>query len=327
MSKQLGFRVAARSLLLSLAALATAHAAPSILDWQAPAECPQASSMRTKVEDLLGQPLDTHRRQFLHFLGQVRVEGTGEYQVTIVAEGPDGTRERTLHQRDCGNLSDAAALIVALAIDPTLTLLGQGQASPGTGSTDRGHRYPAIAANSQTHARLLVQAGARLNTSLGMLPGIGLGAGLELGLIFPASIRISAIGGKWAESHVAVPERAGASVEFDTWSLGLRGCWLPIMHHRLVIGACAGVDGSRMTGSGKNLDTPRRATDWWWGALGGGRAQYNLVVQGENALSLTLGLEGGPALVRPRFGLTGGETIYQPAPWVVQSHLGINTSF
>ncbi len=88
------------------------------LRWDAPARCPGEAVLRKKVNHILKGSLDLPRPRPLSVIGVVRDEKeTLSLRVFTVSEGV--MRERLLrHNRDCELLTRAAAVVIAITIDP-----------------------------------------------------------------------------------------------------------------------------------------------------------------------------------------------------------------
>lgn len=102
--------------LLSLLVTAPAHAQDRLaLTWTAPEGCPDDAMVRAEVVRLLGGAIPAGE--------PVAAEGTteataGAFRLTLRTRMNDADGERVLEAAACGELADAAALIVALMIDP-----------------------------------------------------------------------------------------------------------------------------------------------------------------------------------------------------------------
>ena len=106
----------AANLLLPCSGPAAARARRWVLDWHAPPGCPTGTAIQARVDALLGGPVPLAR--VMRVAGEVRAQGDG-WQVVLVARTGDGRARRRLQGRDCAALGEVAALVVALAIDPT----------------------------------------------------------------------------------------------------------------------------------------------------------------------------------------------------------------
>lgn len=107
---------AAIALAGALAPLASANAQVR-LDWQSPAECPTSEVARGEIERLLNRRLNSMRAAGTVSVDIAR-ESSARFRARIapVSNGP--AREHVVYDIDCVVLSRAAALIVALALDP-----------------------------------------------------------------------------------------------------------------------------------------------------------------------------------------------------------------
>lgn len=90
------------------------------LHWDAPAECPEEAHVRDRVGALLGP--DAAAADGVVVDGAVSKHGAA-YRLTlrVAARGEEG--ERTLEGATCDEVADAAAFIVAIAIDPDAVVM------------------------------------------------------------------------------------------------------------------------------------------------------------------------------------------------------------
>ncbi len=106
---------------LMLAALLLLAPAGLRLEWQAPAECPDGEVLRARVVDLVG-PAAVEQTS-LGARARVRGKpGRWTLELTLVRAG--GEDRRTLGDPDCRALAEAAALVLAVAIDPRAQIGG-----------------------------------------------------------------------------------------------------------------------------------------------------------------------------------------------------------
>ena len=88
------------------------------LRWDAPKRCPDEAALREQVDEILGGTLAQPRAQQLSVIAVVRDEGE-TLSMRVFAVTKAGTRERALrYDRDCGLLTRAAAVVIAITIDP-----------------------------------------------------------------------------------------------------------------------------------------------------------------------------------------------------------------
>ena len=105
-------------LLLALPATAEVRYPSGTISWSAPHECPREDDLVDEIERLLGQPLSVARKQELILSGRVTGSPTEGYAVTLQVTSADGSYERNLQHASCVKLTEGAALVMALAIDP-----------------------------------------------------------------------------------------------------------------------------------------------------------------------------------------------------------------
>lgn len=126
------------------------------LTWEAPATCPDADTVRRELDRRLADspPSDAPA---VRAHGRVRAKQGGGYELTL-SLGPEGEQgRRTFADADCRELSSAGALIIAIAVDPSVldraTVTGPtapppqleagGQATPGLESAPGARTEPA----------------------------------------------------------------------------------------------------------------------------------------------------------------------------------------
>jgi hypothetical protein len=103
-----------------------ANAQAVVLDWSAPAGCPDARAMRASVARLLA--LSQASGTGVRATGEVKRQGARwVLRLSMTVGGQPATR--TLSATDCASLSETAAWLVAIAVDPELP---QSAAEPPT---------------------------------------------------------------------------------------------------------------------------------------------------------------------------------------------------
>ena len=99
----------------SIGSTSVASAQSFTFDWKAPDGCPSADAVRATTTGFLA--LSQDKTAVVRASGVVKRRGARwALQLTLDIDGQRATRE--LSAADCGTLSDAAAWLVALAIDP-----------------------------------------------------------------------------------------------------------------------------------------------------------------------------------------------------------------
>jgi hypothetical protein len=109
------------ALVLGLQATLLEPAVVDPLHWVAPPECPSSGQVRGAVEHYVARPLG---EESVHARALVERTEDGAFRLRLAIEivGPEGVDgvsvERQLEDPDCRVLADAAALMVAIALDP-----------------------------------------------------------------------------------------------------------------------------------------------------------------------------------------------------------------
>ncbi|PCC72536.1 hypothetical protein SAMN02745121_08750 [Nannocystis exedens] len=105
---------------LALALVAAFAPAGLDLEWQAPEGCPPAAEVAAATSKLLGRPLDPGGpAERVRARARVVREPRG-FRLDLELQSPAGSERRSLRDRRCQVLADAAAEIVATAVDPSL---------------------------------------------------------------------------------------------------------------------------------------------------------------------------------------------------------------
>ncbi|MCA9650748.1 MAG: hypothetical protein H6712_31095 [Myxococcales bacterium] len=103
--------------------------AEPVLRWTGPPECPGEAWMLDAVSRYVGRPLDD---EVVRATGRIEREDDGRLRLELRLRGAEGGEElRELRDVDCGVLSDAAALMIAVAIDPEAAIEHVGEAPVG----------------------------------------------------------------------------------------------------------------------------------------------------------------------------------------------------
>jgi hypothetical protein len=300
--------------------------------WEAPNECPDDARALAAVEGLLGQPLAEAREQELAI--SVRVQaGADAFSAGLVFVSPQGTQERDLEHPDCDKLTEAAALLAALAIDPERVRARQAaaeadKAAPVAAPVPPPECAPQPAPSpQQCPAPPAPPPKPAWRAGFGMagLAGVGVLPGLRPGLATELGVRVDSfharlIGRYWFPGSADIDE-GPLSIELSLATLGLHACAAPRQSDWSVL-TCLGVNLGDMSGSGQGLNHAHTRHALFGALEGGVLAAYSRVQPAPFAgLGLSL------SLVRPRFGasLAGVETeTYKPSQAAVLGYLGMS---
>ncbi len=298
--------------------------------------------MLREVEGFLGESLDRAAEQPLGVDARVQGDSSHGYAAKLSFASARGSTERALEHPECAKLTEAVALLIALAIDPERVRAHQEAgavesssleaeptppeksppprqepAQPPVTTLDQGPSPPAY--------RPAVDASVRASVAIlglvggGMLPSAAPGIGPELALRF-GHFEAAAVGRFWATRSAAVPGTPDASLELSLFTGGLRLCGVPT-HGPWSLPACARADVGRMTGDGQHVDNQRTGRDWFAGVGGSLAVAYTLgrfsPIAGADLLATT---------ARPRFGvLRVGQEVqaFRPQPWQLSGFIGL----
>ncbi len=107
--------------MLALSLIATLQPVPEIpeapvppVQWSAPAGCPDQSRVVSKIDSLLGRPLEPDE---LRMEGRIDPSASG-WTLTLTTSVGNLVDQRALEANDCSVLADAAALVAVVMLDP-----------------------------------------------------------------------------------------------------------------------------------------------------------------------------------------------------------------
>lgn len=294
--------------------LALATSAPEVppppgqprLEWTAPPECPNADRGAEHLARFLGgRALPTTARVAL------ASAATG-HVATVTVDGAT----RTLQASDCETLARAAALVVAVSLDPFAAAAMLDEPEPQAPSLDpfaassgevplaAGGPPPARVASSRrasgrsgggasgSERRASASPehwlGASAGPALVLVPALT--GALRLGYAFQReALRVQANATYATPRAVTYP---GTTVggRFQSVAVGVHGCLAPTAG-RITVPLCAGLEGGALVGQGLGVNNPRTPVGGWLGAVAGGSVV--LRVRPRLALSLGADLIGG----------------------------------
>ena len=306
----------------------TSRASPPPIVWEAPPGCPDVAEVERRAAALLaGSPRAAPPE--LRFRFTVRAEA-GRWVLEGVQEGAAGSGARTLRASECAALAEAASLLVALAVDPTLPPAPEDRvAEPVTVvppppplqdvPRDRSEEGPAEAAPAAEAAPLelpepppppRVEAPARrVRGELGLQAGIGLGA-----LPRPAALlrhvggvrwRALRVGGRasvWLPREAPAPTRPEVGGRFWLASGGVQVCGVARPARRVEFPLCAAFELGLLTGRGTGTLHVARTARALWAAVAVGPA---IAVEVSRRVAVVAAIEGLVVVVRPHFEVTG----------------------
>jgi len=271
--------------------------------WSAPAECGTEAEFVDQVAARSEQSFDRA------LLGGVAVEIDEDETGWFGARVRVRDRTRSIRGGNCGEVSAAAALIVATAIG-----IAKPEASTAVEAPARAPRPPRRARPSLPwHAGV----GGFAAGDLGTVPSGGLAAG---GAIWTGL-------GRWRGEVAAaiwLPRDAYLEPGVDAGAeIGLRTLALRLCRQLGWVTACVGGEAGRMRATGFGYEGARERTRSWWAATAGGRLPYRLTPW----FALVAEIEGTVAVSPPQFTLDDGTEVFEPAPVGLRAHLALDIQF
>lgn len=302
---------------------AVALAAPSVradgleLRVRAPAACADEAKLRAGIDAALGEPADARAP----FSGDVTIVPVdGGFRLTVVVRSAVGDRDRELTDPSCEHLADAAAVILALAIQEARKAapVAPAAAEPTPPAPPHGPALPFMdarvpprdAAETPERGRVPVRvlaAGAGV-VAVGALPapapGFTAGVALERGAL-RVEVALVVLA---SERGLVGLGPAGGDVGLTAGAV--RGCWLAVRARRLSAGPCLGLEAGAMQAHGFGVDHPGSGAEPWVAPSLGLRASLPL---GDRVAFAAVADAIAP-LDRPRFLLPQIGDVYRPPP-------------
>jgi hypothetical protein len=259
---------------------------PPIEAWSAPDGCPAAHSVDARARSLAGVDAATWASAG-SVRGRISAEGGG-WVLSLQIERAPGSGlalaaaanarssaesspppARVFHAGDCGELGEAAAVAIALA-------LGGAAAAPPAGADDGVESVPTPPAADETQDTAGLSLASELHSigavaraealvDTGSLGGLAFGASVEVGMRWRAlGLRAYGVGLPSRQVRLA----SSQYVELSLWAAGLRACYraadaLPL------IDVCGGAEVGAFGAAGRGLVDARERRDAWgattWG--------------------------------------------------------------
>ncbi|MBN1605551.1 MAG: hypothetical protein JW940_02905 [Polyangiaceae bacterium] len=223
---------------------------------EAPSECPDARALRDQVARLASVDAGTSGR----LVARVTIEtiGHGRWSLTMQTEQNGRQGERALDGPSCRAVTDAAALTLALMLNPEAHQPSEA-ATPPTGRPATIQRRPPPRLLPRPASKHLVVGGtAQVGLHVGALPRPG--PDISLGIAAGVGRASLWLLGSYApeQEKLVQPDRGG-----QLWMLAgaALGCWQPVRGTPSV-GPCLGASFNWIRGQGI-VRHPRSGTVYW----------------------------------------------------------------
>lgn len=259
--------------------------------------------MRRRAEELLGGSIESRLRHALDARASV-VEENGRFSLRLdtVDDGVPG--QRNLESASCDELASATALIVALAVDPSVASRATTNTPNDVAATAPATPPPpAPAAAATTPAgresvspppaprrekvRIDGSVEAGVAADLGALPGFAVGPSLSGAIgIDRVRLRLGAtyFAPRFADAQDATSHGSrGADVSLLVGTLS--GCYAIVT--RVQVSACGDFEAGALFAAGKGFQVPRDSTNPWLAA--GASAEVTVGLAGPLTLRAGLG--------------------------------------
>jgi hypothetical protein len=297
-----------------------------------------------RTEELLGRAPEAAVKAQLDLRALVSEHAAGAWQLDLSSRSDSGEMSsRQVKATSCAELADAAALLLALAIDPALNVPHNGaptaafqsepaateaasaETSPGepasAAATAPTPNEPASAVASSTQAERpsppwRPRASAALALWARRLPGTAPGLLARAGFARARGWAVASFG-FFPERHASIPRQSGGG-DLSLLTTGIEVGFVALDAHLVEVSPVLGTELEWVRGSGTGVTDPADAHLLLLGFAAGGRAALRLTSQ------WALCAEGAfSALVaRPRFVLEGVGQVYRPEPWGLRVGVG-----
>lgn len=308
------------------------------LDWRAPPDCVTPSELLARVELLLGRPLQLDGDPDIDLRAEI-VRDETELSLHLEFRQPT-VREREFRAHSCAELLDAAAMVLAVMIDP-LASLNELPAAP-TEPSDAPPASEPLPEPEPTPPRepapepepepepepnppAVTQLGGLVRLGGGVLvpslPGVAGGPTLALGLRRRA-LRVELVGAYWASQparHTAMPE-LGARISLGT--VATRVCGVPRVGP-VEFPLCGAVELGGMRGVAFGTPDAVTRTLPWLAIQAGGAASFGVA----RMLALWVGIDAIAPITRPGFSIDGLGSLHRTPALGFAAILGIEAHF
>jgi hypothetical protein len=278
------------------------------LEWSAPKGCPGHADVLARMTRLLGKPPGSASASALSVRGEVTElpsQAHDRFRVRLLSQTAEGPSERRVDGVSCERVTDAAVLILAMAIDAEAVAARLNTPSP----PPLPPRHEPAPAPEPAPPRIALWARAGALADAGALPRINPGFAVGLG-VSVGRVWLEAEGRKWLAQRIEAPDRPDAGGWFERQAFALRTCF-EFGAGSFSAGPCAGTSVGWMSGEGYGISDPAESGSAWVEAFAGGALRQRL----SELFALRADLDAVTPLVNPRFSIGGVGSVHR-APFV-----------
>ena len=287
--------------LLHLASAKAVAASEVVIEWTAPAECPDHAELVSRVEQALGDAVTAN------LTASARVTRAADsFSARLRITSAAGFAERTLEGARCDIVADSVALVIAMSAPRS--------AGPKPAPSN-------VSPVGATMPGLTFRLSAHGTASIGTLPRIGLGVGGTLALEALSALRLE-LGGTYYVPQIATFTGVEAGAHFSALRVGARGCGLWAIRP-LDLGACLGAQLQRIEGKGFGGAVPRSGAALYLGPSVGVFVRLHVW----RSLAVHVAADAVWFFTRQRFVFGGLGPLFQPARSSFQVFIGPEVQF
>lgn len=305
---------------------AAAQSAPVTLDWHAPPGCPSAEPVLDKLEELVGpEPLAASRYNAIR--GQIREDARLGWVLELGLSDAEGTRQRTLNAHECDDLAVAAAVALALVLEPDAALEPEWQATvPSVNEPSKLQTAPAEPPLPDAS----VDEGASTEPARALTPLLGVEALIDSAALGDASVGLGVHGGvrlgrvSLGLSGAYLPAQRtevradGQWVELTLLAAGPRVCY-PLLTGTVRAEACASFELGQLSATGVGLRGARETRDGWLAPGLGLGLDWRVF----SDVALAAHIDGITPLVREEFVINETEAVQRVPAALLRLGLGV----
>jgi hypothetical protein len=281
------------------------------LAWRAPASCPDATSLRTRIEQRLERSLDD-----VTIGVEIDVALTGgTYVARVDLRAMTVANDvRTLTSKRCSELADAVAVIVTRVASEAI-------ARQRTAIHEETREQIIVEPPDPPAPPRLWSIGARMSgvSGIGVIPKVGLAG--EFAIVVRRGNTLAELAGtRWMMSAAQFHDGAPAKVDVDLDTAALRVGWRPIDKPLRAWGT---FEYGHMNGNNIRLPSEQLEAGRWLAAGGG----FGVAWQMTKWVRLLGATETMLALDRVRFTLGDGIIVYAPSPMSFRASAGLEVGW
>ncbi len=300
------------------------------LAWDAPDGCmsrdeAQATLGRLLVGSIAHEALDAEVK--------ITVDPRGKYRARLRTHLRGVRGERTLSAASCRLVASAATLVLALTLDPTLSVEPPRDEPdpppsaplPAPAPSERAPPEPpapAPAAATRAPTPVAVTIGASGLLDVGLLPSPAPGgeARVAVAIGWATFVAGGALFASQSASRDGSPSKGG---RFTLLAASLRGCAGAPVTPALRANACVGVEVDRIHGEGFGVTSPNAVSKVWLAPRAGAELTWRPVWR----FAITAGGDAVAPLDRPTFALENVGAVHRPSPLGFRAALGLAIAF